>query len=47
MIDQRWFRLLVSIIAFIPLLVFEFYGMPWFSVAYVAAFTVAAMRFLA
>lgn len=41
-LEQRWFRWLVSATGFIPLLVFEFYDMPWFSIAYLGAMGVAA-----
>lgn len=42
-LEQRWFRWLLSAMAFIPPLVFEFYRMPWLSVAYVAVFIFAAI----
>jgi len=42
-LEQRWFRWMISIMVFIPILVFEFYGMSWGGAAWLAVIGVAAV----
>lgn len=42
-LEYRWFRLLISAAAFIPLLAFELLAMPWGSAAWLAAICIAAV----
>jgi hypothetical protein len=44
-LEHRWFRWLISIMAFIPLLAFELYGMPWGGAAWLAVIGIAAVGF--
>ena len=41
-LECRWFRWLISIMAFIPLAAFEVYGLPWGSAAWLLAIAIAA-----